>query len=114
MRRRRDGSKKEEGTSMASNFLEKYRRDHTHPMNKATHALGIPMIVASLPIVFFNWQIAAAMFVVGWILQFIGHAFEGNKPSFFSSPMFLLIGPLWTIRRALGLEPKPPAADRQV
>jgi uncharacterized membrane protein YGL010W len=102
---------------MASNFLEKYRRDHTHPMNKATHAVGIPMIVVSLGVVFANWQLGVGLFVVGWILQFIGHAFEGNKPSFFSNPMFLLIGPLWTVRRALGLEAKAgsaPQAEQQV
>ena len=103
---------------MASGFLEKYRRDHTHPMNKATHAVGIPMIVISLPIVLFNWRLAAALFVVGWIFQFIGHAFEGNKPSFFANPVYLVIGPLWTIRRVLGFESKRPAAtptaERQV
>lgn len=87
-------------------FLEKYRRDHTHPMNKATHAIGIPMIVISLPVVFFDWKWAVGLFVLGWIFQFIGHAFEGNKPSFLSNPVFLLVGPLWTIRRALGLERK--------
>lgn len=87
-------------------FLDKYRRDHTHPMNKATHAIGIPMIVVSLPIVFFNWKWGVGLFVLGWVFQFIGHAFEGNKPSFFSSPVFLVVGPLWTVRRALGLERK--------
>lgn len=96
---------------MAANFLEKYRRDHTHPMNKATHAIGIPMIVVSLGVVFVNWRLAAGLFVLGWIFQFIGHAFEGNKPSFLSNPVFLLIGPLWTIRRALGLEAKPGVAQ---
>jgi uncharacterized membrane protein YGL010W len=97
---------------MASNFLEKYRRDHTHPMNKATHAVGIPMIVVSLGVVFTDWQLGVGLFVAGWILQFIGHAFEGNKPSFFSNPVFLVIGPLWTLRRALGLEGKPGSASQ--
>ena len=101
---------------MASSFLDKYRRDHTHPMNKATHAVGIPMIVLSLGVVFVNWKLAVRLFVVGWILQFIGHAYEGNKPSFFSNPIFLVIGPLWTLRRVLGLErkgPQPTPAEPQ-
>lgn len=97
---------------MASNFLEKYRRDHTHPMNKATHAIGIPMIVVSLGVVFVNWKMGVGLFVLGWIFQFIGHAFEGNKPSFFSNPVYLVIGPLWTLRRVLGLEAKKPAVQQ--
>ena len=39
------------------------------------------------------------MFVVGWILQFVGHAIEGNQPAFFKNPVYLLIGPLWLLRR---------------
>jgi uncharacterized membrane protein YGL010W len=78
--------------SAFSELMARYRRDHTHPMNKATHMIGIPMIVVSLPVVFFDWKLALGLFVVGWILQFIGHAFEGKWPSFFSDPRFLLIG----------------------
>jgi uncharacterized membrane protein YGL010W len=39
------------------------------------------------------------MFVVGWILQFVGHAIEGNQPAFFKNPIYLLVGPLWLLRR---------------
>jgi len=35
------------------------------------------------------------LFVVGWIIQFIGHAFEGRKPAFVDDVMGLLIGPLF-------------------
>ncbi|MBL0386314.1 DUF962 domain-containing protein [Tumebacillus sp. ITR2] len=83
-------------------FLEKYKRDHQHPMNKLTHAIGIPMIVVSIPVVFWSWQWALALFVVGWIFQFIGHAFEGNPPSFFKNPIYLLVGPLWILKRVAG------------
>lgn len=41
--------------------------------------------------------LAAAIFVVGWVLQFIGHHIEGAKPSFFKDLQFLLIGPLWLL-----------------
>ena len=40
---------------------------------------------------------AAAIFVVGWVLQFIGHHIEGVKPSFFKDLQFLMIGPLWLL-----------------
>ena len=43
------------------------------------------------------WQIALAVFVVAWIGQFIGHAIEGKKPSFFKDVQFLLIGPAWLL-----------------
>jgi uncharacterized membrane protein YGL010W len=41
------------------------------------------------------WIIFVAAFLVAWIGQFIGHAIEGKRPSFFKDIQFLLIGPLW-------------------
>ena len=38
---------------------------------------------------------ALALFVIGWILQFIGHAFEGKPPEFFSDWRFLFVGVRW-------------------
>jgi uncharacterized membrane protein YGL010W len=43
------------------------------------------------------WLTCALIFVVGWIGQFIGHAIEGKRPSFFKDVQFLLIGPLWLL-----------------
>jgi uncharacterized membrane protein YGL010W len=43
------------------------------------------------------WQISAAVFVLAWIGQFIGHKIEGKKPSFFDDVRFLLIGPLFVL-----------------
>lgn len=43
------------------------------------------------------WLSCAAIFVVAWIGQFIGHAIEGKRPSFFKDLQFLLIGPLWIL-----------------
>jgi uncharacterized membrane protein YGL010W len=48
------------------------------------------------------------LFVVGWIFQFIGHAYEGRKPAFVDDLMGLLIGPLFLVTEAacaLGLAP---------
>lgn len=39
--------------------------------------------------------ICAALFVLAWIGQFIGHKIEGRKPSFLKDIVFLLIGPVW-------------------
>jgi uncharacterized membrane protein YGL010W len=52
------------------------------------------------------WQTCLVIFVVAWIGQFIGHAIEGRRPSFFKDLQFLLIGPLWLLSfgfRRLGL-----------
>ena len=52
------------------------------------------------------WQVAAVLFVLAWIGQFIGHRIEGKKPSFFKDLQFLLIGPAWLmsfVYRAVGL-----------
>jgi len=41
--------------------------------------------------------VAAGVFVLAWIGQFIGHAIEGRKPSFLEDVKFLLIGPAWLL-----------------
>ena len=38
---------------------------------------------------------ALLLFVVGWIIQFIGHKYEGMKPAFTDDIMGLVIGPLF-------------------
>ncbi len=40
---------------------------------------------------------AVVVFVVAWIGQFIGHAYEGKRPSFFTDLVYLLIGPIWVL-----------------
>ena len=52
------------------------------------------------------WLTSVTIFVVAWIGQFVGHAIEGKRPSFFKDVQFLLIGPLWLLAaafRRLGL-----------
>ncbi|RDV26191.1 DUF962 domain-containing protein [Alteromonas aestuariivivens] len=36
-----------------------------------------------------------ALFVVMWVLQFVGHKIEGKKPSFLEDLRYLLVGPAW-------------------
>lgn len=52
------------------------------------------------------WGVCAGLFVGAWIGQFIGHAIEGKRPSFFKDVQFLMIGPLWllsSVYRRLGI-----------
>lgn len=38
-----------------------------------------------------------AVFVVGWIIQFIGHYYEGRKPAFVDDLIGLAVGPLFVV-----------------
>jgi uncharacterized membrane protein YGL010W len=40
-------------------------------------------------------------FVVGWVLQFIGHYYEGRKPAFVDDLVGLLVGPMFVTGEAL-------------
>lgn len=84
-------------------MLAEYRRDHQNPVNKAFHMVGIPIILLSIPLLLIAPQIGVALFVFGWILQFIGHAFEGKAPTFFRDPSFLLVGATWYLKRFAAL-----------
>jgi len=49
----------------------------------------------------------AAFFVGGWILQLVGHAFEGRKPALVHIPFQILIAPIFLVAElffALGLK----------
>jgi len=53
---------------------------------------GIKLLVAADVNV---WQFSLILFIIMWILQFVGHKIEGKKPSFFEDLRYLLIGPAW-------------------
>ena len=44
-----------------------------------------------------SWIVFLAVFIITWILQFVGHKIEGKKPSFLKDLQFLLIGPIWLL-----------------
>ena len=94
-------------------WIEEYAESHRNPVNRLTHSFGIPMIALSVLLVpFFAagvWRIALLLFVVGWILQFVGHYFEGKPPEFFKDYRFLFVGLRWWLKKVLGVkagEPK--------
>jgi uncharacterized membrane protein YGL010W len=43
--------------------------------------------------------VAASVFVLAWIAQFVGHHIEGRKPSFLTDLTYLLIGPAWVLAK---------------
>ena len=45
------------------------------------------------------WGVGA--FVVGWIIQFVGHYYEGRKPAFVDDLIGLLVGPMFVAAEAM-------------
>ncbi|MER3416609.1 MAG: hypothetical protein C4297_10405 [Gemmataceae bacterium] len=72
------------------NWLER----HQHPANFYIHVLcGIPLTLLALPLFLWNyWLVGGLVFVLGYALQFLGHAIEGNDA-----------GEIILLKRALGL-----------
>lgn len=63
-------------------------------------SLWIGHALAALPT--HTWlAVGVGGFAVGWVLQFIGHVFEGRKPAFIDDIMSLAIGPLFVVVEAL-------------
>jgi hypothetical protein len=79
---------------------------HQHPFNYGIHLLGIPLTLIGLVLLFvLPWYWGVGVFVLGYLLQFVGHRVEGND-----------VGELIPIKRALGLPvvaiiPRPPRED---
>jgi uncharacterized membrane protein YGL010W len=96
------------GNKTSEEWVEEYSHSHQHPLNKLTHKIGIPMIALSIlliPVSFFVagfWRVALGLFVVGWILQFVGHYFEGKPPEFFKDWRFLFVGLRWWFKKIRG------------
>jgi uncharacterized membrane protein YGL010W len=91
-----------------SEWVAEYAKSHTHPLNRLCHTIGIPVIALSILIAPLSFVIAAfwviplAMFAGGWVLQFVGHAFERKPPEFFKDWRFLLVGLRWWFAKLSG------------
>ncbi len=89
------------GARTREQWVAQYATSHQNRVNRACHTLGIPIILISLLMfavsIFLHglWPYALGLFVVGWIFQFIGHAFEGKPPEFFQDWRFLFVGVRW-------------------
>jgi uncharacterized membrane protein YGL010W len=97
------------GNRTTEQWIAQYATSHQHPVNRICHTLGIPLILLSLAVfaagIFFHhhlWMAALALFLLGWIFQFVGHAFEGKPPEFLHDWRFLFVGVRWWIAKIRG------------
>jgi uncharacterized membrane protein YGL010W len=64
--------------------------------------LGAIMLVVSAVFyyvgVLLPFWLDVALFIIGWILQFVGHSvYEKRQPAFLKNALHLLVGPLWIL-----------------
>jgi len=94
------------------NWLER----HQHPFSFWIHLIGIPMTVVGIALVILHsaqWYWGVGTFVLGYLLQFIGHLVEGNDMGEWAGIKRMLglpyvaVSPRWQKKEA-GQEPVQP------
>jgi uncharacterized membrane protein YGL010W len=89
-------------------WIAQYASSHTHPVNRACHTIGIPMIAVSVLLAIASfvvgglWRWALALFVIGWVFQFVGHYYEKKPPEFLQDWRFLFVGLRWWFAKLRG------------
>ena len=59
--------------------------------------IALAHLVPPAPAHWLSWGLG--FFVVGWIIQFVGHYYEGKKPAFADDLVGLLVGPMFVTPR---------------
>jgi hypothetical protein len=85
--------------------LETYEAEHRHPVNRALHAVGIPVIILSTAALISPWQpfgvsrkTSLAGLAAGCGLLLAGHAVEGNRPAILMTPTAPFSALIWWAR----------------
>lgn len=66
------------------------------------YGLGLALGAAVAELETAIWlMVGGGGFLLGWVIQFVGHYFEGKKPAFFDDVMGLAIGPLFVVAEVL-------------
>jgi hypothetical protein len=77
----------------AAHSRRRWLERHQHPVSFWLHMIGIPLSFAGLlALILLPWYWGVGAFVLGYLLQFVGHSVEGND-----------VGELIPLKRALGL-----------
>ncbi len=81
-------------------------------LNRGSLALGASVTAAVGVLVWLGHQVAygsvsnwlgwgLGSFVAGWVIQFVGHWYEGKKPAFVDDLVGLLVGPMFLTAEAM-------------
>jgi uncharacterized membrane protein YGL010W len=77
-------------------------------LTRGSVVLGIAVSLVVGLLILFAHQISTSwiawgigFFVVGWIVQFAGHWYEGKKPAFVDDLIGLLVGPMFIVAEAM-------------
>lgn len=70
----------------------------TTGVNAVLMALAEPFAAGSTAS-WLGWGLTA--FMLGWLIQFLGHYYEGKKPAFVDDLVGLLVGPMFVVAEAL-------------
>jgi len=96
------------GGKSSDQWVSEYSQSHQNPVNRLCHTVGIPLIAGSILLfvasIFIDglWPYALAAFVLGWVLQFVGHFVEGKPPEFLRDWRFLFVGLRWWFAKVRG------------
>jgi uncharacterized membrane protein YGL010W len=96
------------GNRTSEEWVAQYASSHQNHINRVCHTIGIPMIAMSLLLfiaaIFIDgfWPVPLALFVGGWLFQFVGHYYEGKPPEFFHDWRFLFVGLRWWFAKIRG------------
>jgi hypothetical protein len=90
-----------------------YDESHKHPVNRALHAIAIPLGFSSVLVMRKRPWLGLAMIPSAFALAWLGHLIEGNKPAFLSNPVHVMVAPVWLARRVLGKRRAAPEQKRE-
>jgi uncharacterized membrane protein YGL010W len=112
----------------ALTLLTQYAAYHRDRRNIQTHLVGVPLtslwyltrgeftlqvaVVAVMALLIGSAQVlgqsspswvawGVGLFVLGWLIQFVGHYYEGRKPAFADDLVGLLVGPMFVVMELL-------------
>lgn len=89
-----------------------WRSRHQDPRNFAIHLVGIPLaVVGVIGLFWWPWYWGAGLIVVGYVLQYVGHRWEGNDVGEWAAIKSLFGLPTVAISPRFMKPPEPPAAD---
>jgi len=81
-------------------------------VTRGEFVLGVAVSVANLVLLLLAQPLAAGsvaswlgwgigLFIIGWIIQFLGHYYEGKTPAFVDDLVGLLVGPMFVVAEAM-------------